>query len=72
MSKSSTADRLEGLAPAVIAVYTQLVAFAEPATVDQVAQTAETPRSSTLKALTTLEKRGLAQRERGVRFGPKR
>ncbi|WP_166029169.1 TrmB family transcriptional regulator [Streptomyces chilikensis] len=72
MSKSTTADRLEGLAPAVIAVYTQLVAFTEPATVDQVAQTAETPRSSTFKALTALEKRGLAQRERGVQFGPKR
>ncbi|GAA2662182.1 helix-turn-helix domain-containing protein [Streptomyces vastus] len=72
MSETATADQLAGLSPAIISVYTQLVAFTDPATVDDIAQAAATPRSSTFKALVALEKRGLAHRDRGIQNGPNR
>jgi predicted transcriptional regulator len=65
-------DQLTQLSPAVINVYTQLVAFTEPASVDDIAQAAEAARSSTFKALVALEKRGLAERDRGIQNGPNR
>ncbi|NIY69535.1 TrmB family transcriptional regulator [Streptomyces malaysiensis] len=72
MSDTTTTDQLAGLPSAVITVYAQLVAFTEPATVGDIATAAETARSSTFKALVTLEKRGLAHRNRGIQNGPKR
>ncbi|WP_078992787.1 helix-turn-helix domain-containing protein [Streptomyces sp. MMG1121] len=69
---SDTTDQLTGLSPAVIHVYIQLVAFTDPARVDDIAQAAETARSSAFKALVSLEKRGLAHRERGIQNGPSR
>ncbi|MFF4501575.1 helix-turn-helix domain-containing protein [Streptomyces sp. NPDC001401] len=70
MSQTTTVDQLAGLAPAVITVYTQLVAFTEPAAVDDIASAAGAARSSTFKALVSLEKRGLARRDRGIKNGP--
>ncbi|MFD8726139.1 hypothetical protein ACFV2H_51610 [Streptomyces sp. NPDC059629] len=70
MPQTTTVDQLAGLAPAVITVYTQLVAFTEPATVDDIATAAEAARSSTFKALVALEKHGLARRDRGIQNGP--
>ncbi|MFE3410307.1 hypothetical protein ACFXMT_18850 [Streptomyces mirabilis] len=72
MSDTTISDRLAGLSPAAIHVYTQLVAFTDPATVDDVAQAADTARSSTFKALVALEKRSLAHRYRGIKNGPDR
>ncbi len=72
MSDTTIAEQLADLSPAILTVYTQLVTFTEPATVDNIAQAADTARSSTFKALVTLEKRGLAHRERGIQNGPKR
>lgn len=72
MSNTTMTDQLTGLPPAVIHVYTQLVAFTDPAPVDDIAQAAETARSSTFKALVSLERRGLAHRERGIQNGPSR
>ncbi|MEU6572580.1 hypothetical protein [Streptomyces sp. NPDC046805] len=72
MSDTTIADRLTGLSPAVISIYTQLVAFTEPVTVDDIAQAAATARSSTFKALVALEKQGLAHRDRGIQNGPNR
>ncbi|MFF3911047.1 hypothetical protein ACFYZJ_35015 [Streptomyces sp. NPDC001848] len=72
MSDTTIADQLAGLSPAVISVYTQLVAFTEPASVDDIAQAATTARSSTFKHLVVLEKRGLAHRDRGIQNGRSR
>ncbi|MCX4458232.1 hypothetical protein OG585_37530 [Streptomyces sp. NBC_01340] len=72
MSDTTIADQLSGLSPAVITVYTQLVAFTEPVTVDDIAQAAQSARSSTFKHLVALEKRGLAHRDRGIQNGPTR
>lgn len=72
MSDTTITDQLSGLAPAVVTVYTQLVAFTEPATVDDIAQAAQTARSSTFKHLVALEKCGLAHRDRGIHNGPNR
>ncbi|MFD8929597.1 hypothetical protein [Streptomyces mirabilis] len=72
MSDTTISDQLVGLSPAVIHVYTQLVAFTDPATVDDIAQAADTARSSTFKALVALEKRNLAHRNRGIKNGPDR
>lgn len=72
MSDTTIAEQLADLSPAILTVYTQLVTFTEPATVDTIAQAADTARSSTFKALVTLEKRGLAHRERGIQNGPNR
>ncbi|MES4891782.1 hypothetical protein [Streptomyces sp. NPDC096012] len=72
MSDTTISDRLTGLSPAVIHVYTHLVAFTDPATVDDIAQAAETARSSTFKALVALEKLSLAHRNRGIKNGPDR
>ncbi|WP_405957285.1 hypothetical protein [Streptomyces phaeochromogenes] len=72
MSDTTIAEQLADLSPAILTVYTQLVTFTEPATVDTIAQSAEAARSSTFKALVTLEKRGLAHRERGIKNGPHR
>ncbi|MFF4960947.1 hypothetical protein ACFY2Z_28560 [Streptomyces sp. NPDC001222] len=72
MSETMIADQLTGLPPAIINVYTQLIAFTEPATVDDIAQAAAAARSSTFKALVALEKRGLAHRDRGIQNGPNR
>ncbi|WP_159033128.1 hypothetical protein [Streptomyces fodineus] len=49
-----------------------LHAFTDPATVDDIAQAADTARSSTFKALVTLEERNLAHRKRGIKNGPDR
>ncbi|QHA07870.1 hypothetical protein GQF42_35350 [Streptomyces broussonetiae] len=72
MSDTTISDRLAGLSPAVLHVYTQLVAFTDPATVDDIAQAADTARSSTFKSLVDLEKRSLAYRNRGIKNGPDR
>ncbi|MFE9610998.1 hypothetical protein [Streptomyces sp. NPDC006012] len=72
MSNTTISDQLAGLSPAIINVYTHLVAFTEPASVDDIAQAAETTRSSTFKALVALEKRHLAHRDRGIQNGPNR
>jgi predicted transcriptional regulator len=72
MSQTPIAEQLAGLSSAIITVYTQLVAFTEPATVDDIAQAAQSARSSTFKALVALEKRGLAHRDRGIQNGPNR
>ncbi|MFF5010961.1 hypothetical protein ACFY3G_50275 [Streptomyces phaeochromogenes] len=72
MSDTTIAEQLADLSPAILTVYTQLVTFTEPATVDTIAQSAKTARSSTFKALVTLEKRSLAHRDRGIQNGPKR
>ncbi|MER6572951.1 helix-turn-helix domain-containing protein [Streptomyces sp. NPDC001093] len=72
MSDITISDRLTGLSPAVIHVYTKLVAFTDSATVDDIAQAADVARSSTFKALVALEKRNLAHRNRGIKNGPDR
>ncbi|MDQ1024630.1 putative transcriptional regulator [Streptomyces umbrinus] len=72
MSDTTIAEQLADLSPAILTIYTQLVTFTEPATVDDIAQAAKTARSSTFKALVTLEKRGLAHRDRGIQNGPNR
>lgn len=72
MSDTKATDQLTGLAPYILTVYTQLVTFTEPATIDDIAHAAGTARSSTFKALTALEKRGLAFRDRGAKNGPNR
>lgn len=72
MSTPATCDPLEDLPSQVLTVYKQLVTFTDPVTVDDIAQAAATPRSSTFKALVALEKRGLAGRERGIQNGPHR
>ncbi|WP_405668914.1 hypothetical protein [Streptomyces sp. NBC_00055] len=69
---TTIAEQLAGLSSAVLTVYTQLIAFTEPVTVDDIAQAAQTARSSTLKALVTIEQRHLAHRDRGNQNGPKR
>ncbi|MGW3421176.1 hypothetical protein [Streptomyces phaeochromogenes] len=72
MSDTTIAEQLADLSPAILTVYTHLVTFTEPATVDTIAQAAQTARSSTFKALVTLEQRGLAHRDRGIQNGPNR
>ncbi|MGW1913245.1 hypothetical protein ACWCQS_21545 [Streptomyces sp. NPDC002076] len=72
MPDTTISDQLTGLSSAVIHVYTQLVAFTDPAPVDDIAQVADTARSSTFKALVALEKRNLAHRDRGIKNGPDR
>lgn len=72
MPDTTLSDRLTGLSPTVLHVYIQLVAFSDPATVDDIAQAADTARSSTFKALVALEERNLAHRKRGVKNGPDR
>ncbi|MGX1914226.1 helix-turn-helix domain-containing protein [Streptomyces phaeochromogenes] len=72
MSDLTIAEQPADLPPAILTVYTQLVTFTEPATVDDIAQSAETARSSTFRALVTLELRGLAHHDRGIKNGPKR
>ncbi|MFI6354481.1 helix-turn-helix domain-containing protein [Streptomyces sp. NPDC050743] len=70
MPDTTISDQLTGLSPAIIHVYTQLVAFTDPATVDDIAEASDTARSSTFKALVTLEERNLAHRNRGIRTAP--
>ncbi|MET8243609.1 hypothetical protein ABZV31_03720 [Streptomyces sp. NPDC005202] len=72
MSGTTMTNELTGLSPAVIHVYTQLVAFTDPAPVADIAQATETACSSSFKALASLQKRGLAHRERGIPNGPSR
>ncbi|MER6062376.1 hypothetical protein [Streptomyces sp. NPDC001792] len=72
MPQTTISDQLAGLSPAVIHIYTQLIAFTDPGTVDDIAQAAGTARSSTFKALIALEERNLAHRDRGVKNGPDR
>ncbi|MYT32669.1 MULTISPECIES: helix-turn-helix domain-containing protein [unclassified Streptomyces] len=63
---------LTGLTGAAAAVYTQLMGMTEPATVAELAHAAGIGHSTAGRAVTTLEKRGLAARTRGGHDGPRR
>ncbi|WP_053728471.1 helix-turn-helix domain-containing protein [Streptomyces sp. WM6378] len=65
-------EPLTGLTGAPAAIYTELVGLTEPATAAELALAAGLGRSTTSKALTTLEQHGLALREPGGHDGPRR
>ncbi|MFD7169119.1 helix-turn-helix domain-containing protein [Streptomyces violascens] len=65
-------EPLTGLTGAPAAVYTELAGLTEPATAAELALAAGLGRSTTSKALTTLEQHGLALREPGGHDGPRR
>ncbi|SHL81429.1 helix-turn-helix domain-containing protein [Streptomyces yunnanensis] len=65
-------EPLTGLTGAQAAVYTELLALAEPTTVTKLAHAADVGHSTAGKALTTLEKQGLAARIPGGHDGPRR
>ncbi|MFE4868199.1 helix-turn-helix domain-containing protein [Streptomyces sp. NPDC056682] len=69
---ASEPEPLTGLTGAPAAVYTELVALTEPATAAELALAAGLGRSTTSKALTTLEQHELAHREPGGHDGPHR
>ncbi|MFE9559317.1 helix-turn-helix domain-containing protein [Streptomyces sp. NPDC006703] len=65
-------EPLTGLTGAPAAVYTELAGLTEPATAAELALAAGLGRSTTSKALTTLEQHGLALREPGGHEGARR
>ncbi|WP_274916654.1 helix-turn-helix domain-containing protein [Streptomyces sp. WZ-12] len=65
-------ESLTGLTEAQAAVYTELAALTDPATVAELARAAGVGHSTAGKAVTTLEKRGLASRIPGGHDGPQR
>jgi hypothetical protein len=65
-------EPVTGLTGAPAALYTELAGLAEPATVAELALAADLGRSTTGKALVTLEERGLAVRIPGGHDGPRR
>ena len=67
-----TPEPLAGLTGAPAAIYTELVGLTQPATAAELALAAGIGRSTTGKALTTLEQHGLAVRTPGGHDGPRR
>lgn len=65
-------EPLPGLTGAPATIYTELAALTEPATAAELALAAGLGRSTTSKALTTLEAHGLAVRTPGGHDGPRR
>ncbi|MCJ0875587.1 helix-turn-helix domain-containing protein [Streptomyces sp. AP-93] len=65
-------EPVNGLTGAPAALYTELAGLTEPATVAELALAAGLGRSTTGKALVTLEERGLAVRIPGGHDGPRR
>ncbi|MEV0961233.1 helix-turn-helix domain-containing protein [Streptomyces sp. NPDC049910] len=66
------AEPVTGLTGAPAAIYTELAGLSEPATVAELAIAASLGRSTTGKALVTLEEHGLAVRIPGGHDGPRR
>ncbi|WP_369356066.1 MarR family transcriptional regulator [Streptomyces sp. cg2] len=65
-------EPLTGLTGATATVYTQLMGMTEPATVAKLAHAAGIGHSTAGRAVSTLEKRGLAARTPGGHDGPRR